>query len=67
MEDFIVAMELAITKSGMKKKDVARKMGVPERKLSDVLHRRNKIDVPIIRKFCVAVGVTPDELFEYKQ
>ena len=67
MQNVIKNMEIWIAKSGMKKKEVARQMEITEKKLSDILHGRKKIDVPIIRTFCVVLAITPNDLFMYKE
>lgn len=66
MQDVIQNMKICIAKSGMKKKDVACKMGITEKKLSDILHGRKVIDAPVIRMFCRALQTTPNELFLQK-
>ena len=67
MQNVIKNMEIWIAKSGMKKKDIARQMEISEKKLSDILHGRKKIDVPVIRTFCTVLAITPNELFMYKE
>lgn len=67
MQLVIKNMAIWITKSGMKKKDLARQMGITDKKLSDILHGRKKIDVLIIRTFCTALAITPNDLFMYKK
>lgn len=66
MQIVVKNMEIYIAKSGMKKKAIAENMGISNRKLSDILHGRKTIDVPIIRAFCVALAITPNDLFLYK-
>lgn len=67
MQNFIAAMNVKIAESGLKKKTIAEKMEITDKKLSDILHGRTKISVDIIRSFCEAVGTTPNYLFEYKK
>ena len=66
MQNVIKNMEIWITKRGMKKKDIACQMEISEKTLSDILHGRKKIDVPVIRTFCTVLGITPNDLFMYK-
>ena len=63
MKDVKRAMAVWIAQRGMKKMDVAKRMGISSRKLSDILHGRRRIDEAIIKSFCKAVSVTPNELF----
>lgn len=67
MQNVIKNIELWITKRGIKKKDIARQMEISDKKLSDILHGRKKIDVPIIRAFCAVLKITPNDLFMYKE
>lgn len=67
MQNVIKNMEIWITKRGMKKKDIARQMEISEKKLSDILHGRKKIDVPIIRTFCAVLAITPNDLLADKE
>lgn len=54
-----------IKQKGLKQKYVAGKMGITERKFSDIVNGRKTIDENVIRKLCFALEVTPNELFGY--
>lgn len=64
---FIDNVKIIIVKKGFKQKFIAQKMGISEKKLSDILNGRKVIDVNIIELFCRALDVCPNELFGYDE
>ena len=64
-KNFIEAVRSTIKNKGIKNKFVAEKIGISERKLSDILNGRKTIDVDIVCSIIKALGVSPNELFGY--
>jgi len=54
-----------ISKSGLKQKFFAEKIGMTERQLSDIINGRKIIDSSMILTLCEALEVSPNELFGY--
>ena len=54
-----------IREKGLKQKYIAEKMGITERKLSDILNGRKVIDEGIIMSLYDTLNVEPNELFGY--
>lgn len=67
MDEFTNVMKAAIKKKGYQDKFVAEKMGIPARKLSNILNGRKTIDYKIILSFCNALDIQPNELFGYNR
>ena len=67
MKNFSVAVKIKMTEKGLRQKEVAAKMGLTEKKLSDALNGRKVINITMIRGICEALGVSPNELFMYKK
>lgn len=66
MNTFIINCKSVISQKGLKQKYVANQMGIPERKLSDMLNERKKIELEDIGLLCKVLETTPNELFGYK-
>lgn len=67
MQNVITAVKIIMAEKGLRQKEVASKMNISEKKLSNIMTGRKVIDIPIIRSLCTALGVTPNELFMYKK
>ena len=52
-----------IERKGIKQKFLAEKMGISEKQMSDIMHGRKTIDWVIIKKLCIALDVSPNELY----
>ena len=63
MEKLIYTIRWIINSKGLKQKAVAERMGITDKKLSEMLNGRKKIYFEDIQKFCSALNVTPNELF----
>ena len=48
-----------LSQKGLKQKFVAQKMGITERKFSDIVNNRKTIDESVIRSLCSALDVSP--------
>ena len=66
MNEFISKTKKLIKEKGIKQRYLAQKMGISERKLSDILNGRKKIDIEIILLFCNALKIEPNELIYYE-
>lgn len=67
MNEFISKTKKLIEEKGIKQKYLAQKMGISERKLSDILNGRKKIDIEIILLFCNTLKIQPNELINTQQ
>ena len=56
-------IKLLIYQKGYKQKAIAEKIGVGERKFSNMLNGRKKIDIEYVVPIADALGVTPNDLF----
>lgn len=65
MNSLVIVVKDILKQKGLKQKYVAGKMGITERKFSDIVNGRKTIDENVIRKLCFALEVTPNELFGY--
>lgn len=67
MEEKVVQkMKLLIDSAGLKHYHVAEKMGLSKEQLSFIFQGRKRVTCDIIVNFCSVLGVTPNELFDYK-
>ena len=55
----------AISEKALKKKAVAEKANLTDRQFSDILHKRRKITADEIVPICMALNLSPNELFGY--
>jgi DNA-binding Xre family transcriptional regulator len=53
----------AITRAGIKKKFLSNEIGVSEQTMSAMLSGRRKINADEFYKICVALNMTPNELY----
>ena len=58
--DGVVAI---INQRGFKKSFIAQKSGLSNQQLSDILSKRRKMEANEMFRICVAMGVTPNDLF----
>ena len=57
----------AIKEGGYKQQFIAAKAGLKEMQLSDIVHKRRKMDANEMFRLCVALGITPNDLFADKE
>ena len=55
-------IEPAIQKSGMKKKVVARKAGITDQQLSDIMAKRRRLDANEFVNICFAIHMNPNDV-----
>jgi transcriptional regulator with XRE-family HTH domain len=55
----------AVSKSGIKQKVIAERIGVSEQALSAMLSGRRKISVDEFFGLCIVLNVTPDDLYGF--
>ena len=60
-------IECIIAEKGIKKRNVAEKIGLTAQQFSDMLRGRRTIKAADVILLCDALNVEPNELFEYKQ
>ena len=60
-------IEKIIAEKGYKKNAVARKAGITDQKLSDMLGGRAVIRAEMIPNICQALGVEPNDLYAQKK
>ena len=56
-----------IAKSGLKKVYIAEQMNISDKSLSDILHKRKKLNTQLILSFCKVMNVTPNDLYGYNK
>ena len=56
-----------IAKSGLKKAYIAEQMSISDKSLSDILHKRKKLNTQLILSFCKVMNVTPNDLYGYNK
>lgn len=56
-----------IAKSGLKKVYIAEQMNISDKSLSDMLHKRKKLNTQLILSFCKVMNVTPNDLYGYNK
>lgn len=64
--DFTLRVKSIIAGKGIKHKFIAEKMGITDRKLSDILNGRKTIDIELIMLFCNALEISPNEILGFK-
>lgn len=60
-------IECIIAEKGIKKRNVAEKIGLTAQQFSDMLRGRRTIKAADVILLCDALEISPNELFEYKQ
>lgn len=60
-------IECIIAEKGIKKRNVAEKIGLTAHQFSDMLRGRRTIKAADVILLCDALNVEPNELFEYKK
>lgn len=53
----------AIREIGLKQVVVAKKAGLSEQQLCDIVNKRRRLDANEMFALCIAIGVTPNDLF----
>ena len=56
-----------VEKSGLKKVYIAEQMNISDKSLSDILHKRKKLNTQLILSFCKVMNVTPNDLYGYNK
>ncbi len=56
-----------IAKSGLKKAYIAEQMSISDKNLSDMLHKRKKLNTQLILSFCKVMNVTPNDIYGYNK
>lgn len=67
MDNFIKSIRSILKEKGLKQKAIAKKINMSERQFSDLLNGRKRIDCDDIPLLCSALGVTPNQLFNYNK
>lgn len=52
-----------ITTRGLKQSFIAKKAGLTEQQLSDIINKRRRLDANEMFNICLALDVTPNDLF----
>lgn len=63
MVDARDSIAFEIKDRGFKQSVVARKAGLTEQQLSDIINKRRKMDANEMFSICEAIGVLPNDLF----
>lgn len=56
-------IEKVIRNSGMKQKHIAEQMGLRPQQLSDIVHKRRKMEAGEFLVFCMVTGITPLQFY----
>lgn len=54
-----------ITARGLKQAFIAKKAGLTEQQLSDIINKRRRMDANEMFSICLALDVTPNDLFSH--
>ena len=63
----VESIRSAISKSGMKQKAVAERIGFTEQMLTDMLNGRKVIKAEFIPALCAVLDMTPNQLFRWPE
>ncbi|MCD7903354.1 MAG: helix-turn-helix transcriptional regulator [Oscillospiraceae bacterium] len=63
MRDARDGIAAAIKEGGYKQQFIAAKAGLKDMQLTDIIHKRRKMDANEMFRLCTALGITPNDLF----